>query len=91
MASTSQKIGEFFERVCGSNSTREREREDQRQTIKGRVVLMKKNVMDLNDSKASLIDSFYELMGKQVSLQLISATSVDPGQLPLPLELAEIT
>lgn len=81
MASTSETIGGFFEKVCGSNSKKSKDREDESQKIEGRVVLMKKNVMDLNDSKASLIDSVYELVGKHVSLQLISATHADPGQL----------
>lgn len=78
MASTSETIGGFFEKVCGSNSKKSKDREDESQKIEGRVVLMKKNVMDLNDSKASLIDSVYELVGKHVSLQLISATHADP-------------
>ena len=44
--------------------------------IEGTVVLMKKNVLDFN---ASVLDRFDELLGKRVSLQLISAVNADPG------------
>ncbi|XP_038721220.1 probable linoleate 9S-lipoxygenase 5 isoform X2 [Tripterygium wilfordii] len=47
--------------------------------IRGTVVLMKKNVLDFNDVKASLFDRVHELLGKGVSMQLISANQVDPG------------
>ncbi|BBH06531.1 hypothetical protein Prudu_018212 [Prunus dulcis] len=47
--------------------------------IKGRVVLMKKNVLDLNDLTASVLDRVGELVGKAVSLQLISSVNGDPG------------
>ncbi|CAL9003385.1 unnamed protein product [Prunus brigantina] len=46
--------------------------------IKGRVVLMKKNVLDLNDFKASVLDRVHELLGKAVSLRLISSVKGDP-------------
>ncbi|VVA12680.1 PREDICTED: linoleate 9S-lipoxygenase [Prunus dulcis] len=46
--------------------------------IKGRVVLMKKNVLELNDLKASFLDRVHELWGKVVSLQLISSVNGDP-------------
>ncbi|KAK9139788.1 hypothetical protein Scep_009469 [Stephania cephalantha] len=41
--------------------------------IEGKVVLMKKNVLDFNDLKSSVLDRVYELIGRGVSLQLISA------------------
>ena len=47
--------------------------------IRGTVVLMKKNVLDFNDFTASLLDRAHEVVGKRVSLQLISAVNVDPG------------
>ena len=47
--------------------------------IEGTVVLMKKNVLDFNDFNASVLDRFDELLGKWVSLQLISAVNADPG------------
>lgn len=47
--------------------------------IKGIVVLMKKNTLDMHDLTASLLDRVYELLGKRVSLQLISAVHTDPG------------
>lgn len=49
-------------------------------SIKGTVVLMKKNVLDLNDLGASFVDRLHELVGKKVSLQLISSVNVDHGQ-----------
>ena len=44
-------------------------------TFRGRVVLMKKNVLDFNDLNASILDRVHELFGKKVSLQLISAVN----------------
>lgn len=44
-----------------------------KEKIKGTVVLMKKNVLDVTDVPASLFDRIHELFGKGVSLQLISA------------------
>ncbi|KAE9459024.1 hypothetical protein C3L33_09070, partial [Rhododendron williamsianum] len=49
--------------------------------IKGTVLLMKKNLLDVNDPKATLVDQFDEFRGQKVSLQLISAVNGDPGQL----------
>ncbi|EXC17575.1 Linoleate 9S-lipoxygenase 5 [Morus notabilis] len=46
--------------------------------IKGTVVLMKKNVLDFNDIKASLLDRIHELFGKVVSMQIISSVLPDP-------------
>ncbi|KAK4273458.1 hypothetical protein QN277_021855 [Acacia crassicarpa] len=50
-----------------------------RATIKGTVVLMKKNVLDLNDLGASVVDRLHELVGDKVSLRLISSDNVDSG------------
>jgi linoleate 9S-lipoxygenase len=47
--------------------------------IVGSVVLMKKNVLDLNDYNASLLDGVHELLGKGVSFQLVSSTHTDPA------------
>ncbi|XP_062002399.1 probable linoleate 9S-lipoxygenase 5 [Rosa rugosa] len=47
--------------------------------IKGTVVLMKKNLLELNDLIASFSDRVHELFGKSVSVQLISAVNTDPG------------
>ena len=44
-------------------------------------MLMKKNVLDFNDFHASFLDRVHELLGQGVSLQLISAVNVDPGEL----------
>ncbi|KAL6545697.1 Lox4p [Orobanche gracilis] len=45
--------------------------------IKGKVVLMKKNVLDFNDLSASVLDTVHELVGQKVSLQLISSVNTD--------------
>lgn len=55
--------------------------EERRKRVKGRVVLMKKGVLDFHDIKANVVDRVHELLGKGVSIQLISATSPDPGYL----------
>lgn len=49
------------------------------QTIKGTVVLMKKNVLDFNAIGSSAVDNVLELVGQQVTLQLVSAQNADPG------------
>ncbi|KAK4739249.1 hypothetical protein R3W88_002946 [Solanum pinnatisectum] len=46
-------------------------------TIKGTVVLMKKNFLDLTDAKDAVVDQIYEILGYKVSLQLISAVNTD--------------
>lgn len=52
--------------------------------IKGKFVLMKKNILDFNDFHASVVDRFHELHGKRVSLQLISSVNGQPtGELIL--------
>ncbi|MED6138156.1 Linoleate 9S-lipoxygenase 1 [Stylosanthes scabra] len=53
--------------------------DDHRQTVKGTVVLMKKNVLDFNDFSASLLDRLHEFLGNRVSLQLISSVNADHG------------
>ncbi|XP_062212125.1 putative linoleate 9S-lipoxygenase 3 [Phragmites australis] len=47
--------------------------------VKGTVVLMRKNVLDLNDFGATIIDGIGEFLGKGVTCQLISSTLVDPN------------
>lgn len=50
-----------------------------KKVINGRVVLMKKNVLDFNDFSASIFDRFDELLGNKVSFQLVSAVNADPA------------
>ena len=50
-----------------------------KEKIGGRVVLMKKNVLDFNDFNASILDGLHELLGKKISFQLVSAVNPDPG------------
>ncbi|XP_050218831.1 probable linoleate 9S-lipoxygenase 5 [Mercurialis annua] len=47
--------------------------------IKGTVVLMKKNVLEFKDVKASFLDRVHELVGKGVAVQLISGVHQDPA------------
>lgn len=47
--------------------------------IEGEVVIMKKNVLDFKDAVASLLDRIHELLGRRVSLHLISSLQPDPG------------
>ncbi|KAI3788734.1 hypothetical protein L2E82_01507 [Cichorium intybus] len=39
---------------------------------------MKKNVLDVNDFRASILDRVYEIFGKRISIKLISADHCDP-------------
>ncbi|KAI3810544.1 hypothetical protein L1987_20162 [Smallanthus sonchifolius] len=48
-------------------------------TVKGKVVLMKKNVLDFNDLGASVLDRAHELFGQHISIQFISVTHADSG------------
>lgn len=72
--------------LCAPHKTKEKGLDDgkkkkKKKKIKGSVVLMKKNFLDFNDMTASAIDRVYELLGKGVSIQLISADHADPGWL----------
>nr|UDP26497.1 lipoxygenase 4 [Tulipa gesneriana] len=49
------------------------------QTIKGTVVLMRKNFLDCYDLGAKLQEDLSEVFGKRITLQLISATVPDPN------------
>ncbi|PSR85368.1 Linoleate 9S-lipoxygenase [Actinidia chinensis var. chinensis] len=48
-----------------------------RKKIKGTAVLMKKNVLDLNDFGASFVDRVHEFLGKGVLLQFVSVVHGD--------------
>ncbi|XP_071725507.1 probable linoleate 9S-lipoxygenase 5 [Rutidosis leptorrhynchoides] len=48
-------------------------------TVKGKVVLMKKNRLDFNDVGASVIDQVQELLGRHIYIQLISITHAGRG------------
>jgi linoleate 9S-lipoxygenase len=48
--------------------------------LKGTVVLMRKNVLDLNDFGAAVIDGISEFLGMGVTCQLISSTLVDASE-----------
>ncbi|XP_010556753.1 PREDICTED: linoleate 9S-lipoxygenase 5, chloroplastic-like [Tarenaya hassleriana] len=47
--------------------------------IQGEVVVMKKNVLDFKDVMASVLDRVHELLGRRVTLQLVSSVQPDPG------------
>ncbi|CAG7889522.1 unnamed protein product [Brassica rapa] len=45
--------------------------------IEGEIVVMKKNLLDFKDTMASLLDRIHELLGRRVSLHLISSLQPD--------------
>ncbi|VAI01399.1 unnamed protein product [Triticum turgidum subsp. durum] len=48
--------------------------------LKGTVVLMRKNVLDLTDFGATIMDGIGDFFGKGVTCQLISSTLIDHGK-----------
>lgn len=48
--------------------------------VKGTVVLMQKNVLDFNDLAGNVIDGLFDILGQNVSFQLVSQTVGDPSQ-----------
>ncbi|XP_010025193.2 probable linoleate 9S-lipoxygenase 5 [Eucalyptus grandis] len=78
---------------CGDKAGRRR-KAGRSKKVKGTVVLMKKYVLDFNDFNASVLDDIHELLGKKVSLRLVSAVHGDPekglrGKLGKPAYLEE--
>ena len=68
-----EKMGETESKKVKGSTTESRK-------VKGSVVLMKKNyVLCCKNIIASFIDRIYELLGKRVSMQLISSVHPDPG------------
>ncbi|XP_057735899.1 linoleate 9S-lipoxygenase 5-like [Arachis stenosperma] len=59
--------------VGGSTS-----KEKKKTSVRGKVVLMKKGVLDFHDIKSNVLDRIHELMGNGVSLQLVSSLTPDP-------------
>ncbi|CAL9764225.1 unnamed protein product, partial [Musa acuminata subsp. burmannicoides] len=47
--------------------------------VKGTVVLMPKNVLDFNDLAGNVIDGLFDILGQNVTFQLVSATVGDPN------------
>ncbi|KAE9453177.1 hypothetical protein C3L33_14919, partial [Rhododendron williamsianum] len=75
--------GEKAEGMCFGSSPHKSLHNNGRRTrkkINGTVVLMKKNVLDWTDLGASFVDRVYELLGRGVSLQLISSLRGDQGR-----------
>ncbi|XP_054806382.1 probable linoleate 9S-lipoxygenase 5 [Prosopis cineraria] len=68
----------FCQMLCVKNKEKNIQKVEGRRKIRGRVVLMKKGVLDFHDPKASVLDRVHELLGKGVSIQLISAAKPDP-------------
>ncbi|KAJ6898823.1 linoleate 9S-lipoxygenase 5 isoform X2 [Populus alba x Populus x berolinensis] len=78
----SEMFHKVMERFCTQPKNKAKGNEvEGRRKIKGTVVLMKKNVLDFHDIKASFLDRVYELLGKGVSMQLVSAVHQDPDSL----------
>ncbi|KAI4367853.1 hypothetical protein MLD38_016477 [Melastoma candidum] len=66
-----EKVGHHVKPKAGSSGDSHK--------VPATVVLMKKNVLDLDDFDASVIDDLDEMLGKKVSLRLISAVNGDLG------------
>lgn len=49
--------------------------------LKGSLVLMRKNALDINDFGATVIDGISEFLGRGVTCQLVSSSLVDPSKL----------
>ncbi|KAF5465688.1 hypothetical protein F2P56_015669 [Juglans regia] len=80
ICSSSEIIKQIMEKFCGKSKKKQGGPQVvESKKIKGTVVLMKKNVLDFHDVKASLLDRIHELFGKGVSLQLISSIHPDPA------------
>ncbi|XP_038891227.1 linoleate 9S-lipoxygenase 1-like [Benincasa hispida] len=45
--------------------------------IKGKVILLRNNVLDFTEFHSSVLDGFTELLGSRIVLQLVSATEID--------------
>ncbi|KAI8003549.1 Linoleate 9S-lipoxygenase 5 [Camellia lanceoleosa] len=70
----------FRKMICGKNQRKSIDNNNgSRKKIKGTVVLVKKNILDMNDLGASFLDRVHEFLGKGVSLQLISSDRGDPA------------
>lgn len=65
--------------VCGKIKDEPEVEAKKKRKVKGTVVLKKKNLMDVTDVGASVVDRIYELLGKGISLQLISSHLPDSG------------
>ncbi|XWS53997.1 hypothetical protein CRYUN_Cryun10bG0049800 [Craigia yunnanensis] len=79
---SSKMFNKAMVKFCAKPKTKAKgmvEESKDKKKIKGTVILMKKNVLDMNDLKASLLDRVHEFFGKGVSLQLISAVHTDPA------------
>ncbi|KAJ8547370.1 hypothetical protein K7X08_010956 [Anisodus acutangulus] len=75
-------LEKLLETVCGKQHDVPRVNDSSNTSsikIKGTVVLRKKNVLNFKDAGSSFLDQMYELFGKRVSLQLISAVHADLG------------
>ncbi|PRQ38672.1 putative linoleate 9S-lipoxygenase [Rosa chinensis] len=79
--SSSTVARDVMDTVCLKKSNEKpNQKVSESKKIRGTVVLMKKNVLDFNDMKASLFDRIHEFLGKGVSMQLISATQPEPAE-----------
>lgn len=75
---SSEMWEKFLESVCGKTKD---EAKSEQKKIKGSVVLKKKNIMDVTDVGACILDRVHELFGKGVTFQLVSAHHAHPANL----------
>ncbi|KAL0552479.1 hypothetical protein IC582_011594 [Cucumis melo] len=45
--------------------------------IKGKVILIRSNVLNITEFHSSILDGFTELLGSGIVMQLVSATEID--------------
>ncbi|XP_057852227.1 linoleate 9S-lipoxygenase 6 isoform X2 [Cryptomeria japonica] len=70
-ASPHQRSSKIFQAVAIQNNLPSLDKMEGKQSIKGFVVVQKKNVLDLNDFHAGIVDNISELLGKVVSVTLV--------------------
>lgn len=61
------------------DDSKRRQSKTENMKIKGTVVLIKENLEGLMEFSESLMDRLHEMLGRKISLQLISAVNCDSG------------
>ncbi|KAL1806544.1 probable linoleate 9S-lipoxygenase 5 [Daucus carota subsp. sativus] len=75
---SSEIMKTMVDMLCGGNEDKSVHKEDEKKKkIRGKVVLMKKNVLDSSDLCSAVLDRVHELFGRGVSLQLVSSVRGD--------------
>lgn len=73
-----EMIHNFVDAITGKNHHQHQQNLGAtRHKVEGMVVLMKKNVLDFNDFNATVLDGVHEMLGKHVTLQLVSSVTAE--------------